>query len=47
MPSIRKAQRLEARARRLWKARTLSPDSWQNITANALWNRAQELRKAS
>ena len=44
---IRKAQRLENKARRLWNARTLSPDSWQNIVANSYWNRAQELRKGA
>jgi len=43
---IRKACRLEAKARRLWNARTLSPQSWQNIVANALWDQAQELRKS-
>ena len=44
-PRIAKARRLEARATRLWNARTLSPDSWQNIVANSLWDQAQKLRR--
>lgn len=44
--TIRRAEALGARARRLWNARTLSPGSWQGIVANELWHRAQLLRKA-
>lgn len=42
---LKKITRLENKARRLWNARTASSDSWQNITATALWDRAQSLRK--
>ena len=40
-----KIARLENRARRLWSAKTLSPDSPQNILASRLWERAQALRR--
>lgn len=42
--NIRRASILEAKARRLWAARTLSPQSWQNSLASVIWDKAQALR---